>query len=79
MKGQSSEKAALIYQHSDDERRRDVAAGLDDMVRAERVKHHKGDPAPHHEKPAVGQPRPCGADVVRAPPTGLGNKQPPGR
>lgn len=25
--GQSSEKAVLIYQHSDDERRRDVAAG----------------------------------------------------
>ena len=32
--GQSSEKAALIYQHSDDGRQRDVAAGLDDMVRA---------------------------------------------
>jgi hypothetical protein len=39
--GQSSEKAALIYQHSDEERQRDVASGLDDMVRAERVKHNK--------------------------------------
>ncbi|SHI12856.1 tyrosine-type recombinase/integrase [Streptomyces sp. 3214.6] len=38
--GQSSEKAALIYQHSDEERQGDVAAGLDDLVRAERAKHH---------------------------------------
>ncbi len=38
--GQSSEKAALIYQHSDEERQRDLAAGLDDMVRAERAKNH---------------------------------------
>ncbi len=48
--GQSSEKAALIYQHSDEERQRDVAAGLDDMVRAERAKHHKGNAAHHKEK-----------------------------
>ncbi|WP_329366028.1 tyrosine-type recombinase/integrase [Streptomyces sp. NBC_01483] len=48
--GQSSEKAALIYQHSDEERQRDVASGLDDMVRAERAKHHKGNPAHHKEK-----------------------------
>lgn len=40
--GQSSEKAALIYQHSDDERQRDWAAGLDEMVRAERAKNHTG-------------------------------------
>lgn len=40
--GQSSEKAALIYQHSDEERQRDVAAGLDNMVRAERTKQEKG-------------------------------------
>lgn len=39
--GQSSEKAALIYQHSDEERQRDVAFGLDEMVRAQRAKHHK--------------------------------------
>ena len=51
--GQSSEKAALIYQHSDDERQRDVAAGLDEMVRAERAKHHKGDSA-HHKEEATG-------------------------
>ncbi|MEU2303356.1 tyrosine-type recombinase/integrase [Streptomyces misionensis] len=49
--GQSSEKAALIYQHSDEERQRDVAAGLDDMVRAERAKHHTDKSAHHKEKP----------------------------
>ncbi|MFF5472313.1 tyrosine-type recombinase/integrase [Streptomyces achromogenes] len=49
--GQSSEKAALIYQHSDEERQRDVAAGLDDMVRAERAKHHTDRSAHHKEKP----------------------------
>ncbi|MEU9136243.1 tyrosine-type recombinase/integrase [Streptomyces sp. NPDC048404] len=49
--GQSSEKAALIYQHSDAERQRDVAAGLDDMVRAERAKQHNDDPAHHKEEP----------------------------
>ncbi|MGW2512389.1 tyrosine-type recombinase/integrase [Streptomyces scopuliridis] len=36
--GQSTEKAALIYQHSDRERQRVVAAGLDKMVEAERKK-----------------------------------------
>ncbi|MET8561689.1 tyrosine-type recombinase/integrase [Streptomyces flaveolus] len=49
--GQSSEKAALIYQHSDEERQRDVAAGLDDMVRAERAKHHTDKSAHHKENP----------------------------
>lgn len=52
--GQSSEKAELIYQHSDEERQRDVAFGLDEMVRAERAKHHKQQsdrPAHHKEKP----------------------------
>ncbi len=49
--GQSAEKAALIYQHSDDERQREVAAGLDGMVRAEGAKHHKGDPAHRKQKP----------------------------
>ncbi|WP_327682048.1 tyrosine-type recombinase/integrase [Streptomyces sp. NBC_00467] len=34
--GQSTERAALIYQHSDLERQREVAAGLDRMVRARR-------------------------------------------
>lgn len=51
--GQSSEKAALIYQHSDDERQRDLAAGLDEMVRAERAKNHTGDSA-HHKEEATG-------------------------
>ena len=49
--GQSSEKAALIYQHSDEERQRDLAAGLDDMVRAERAKNHNDSSAHHKEKP----------------------------
>lgn len=48
--GQSSEKAAMIYQHSDDERQREVAAGLDEMVRAQRARAQK---------------TPSGADVVR--------------
>jgi hypothetical protein len=34
--GQSTERAALIYQHSDLERQREVAAGLDQHVRARR-------------------------------------------
>ncbi|MFM9706322.1 hypothetical protein [Streptomyces galilaeus] len=48
----SSRRAALIYQHSDEERQRDLAAGLDDLVRVERAKHHKGkdhEPADHNE------------------------------
>ncbi|MFJ1595583.1 tyrosine-type recombinase/integrase [Streptomyces sp. NPDC088261] len=36
--GQSSERAALIYQHSDHERQQEVAAGLDQMVQAQRRK-----------------------------------------
>lgn len=76
--GQSSEEAALIYQHSDEERQRDVAAGLDDMVRAERAKHRDDDPAHHREKPTGTWSSPYGADVVRAPLTGLDNKEPPG-
>lgn len=34
--GQSSEKAALIYQHSDDERQQEVAEGIDAKVRQRR-------------------------------------------
>jgi hypothetical protein len=49
--GQSSERAALIYQHSDEERQREVASGLDDLVRGEREKHHKGNSARHKEEP----------------------------
>lgn len=36
--GRSSEKAALIYQHSDLERRQGVASGLDGLVRTAREK-----------------------------------------
>lgn len=35
--GQSSDKAALIYQHSDGVRQREVADGIDDPVRAQRA------------------------------------------
>ncbi|MGW6584821.1 tyrosine-type recombinase/integrase [Streptomyces globisporus] len=35
--GQSTERAALIYQHSDTDRQREVAAGLDQLVRARRT------------------------------------------
>ena len=53
--GQSSEEAALIYQHSDDERQRKVAAGLDESVRAERAEDQKDasedGPAHHNEEP----------------------------
>lgn len=45
--GQSSEKAALIYQQQ-----REVAVGLDEMVRAERAKHHKESTAHHKEESA---------------------------
>ncbi|MGP3753474.1 tyrosine-type recombinase/integrase [Streptomyces sp. IBSNAI001] len=48
--GQSSEKAALIYQHSDLERQQEVASGLDDLVRSARKKADQG---------------PSGADLVR--------------
>lgn len=51
--GQSSEKAALIYQHSDNERQRDVAAGLDEMVRAARAK-RQGDNSAHHKEGHAG-------------------------
>ncbi|MFI2350890.1 tyrosine-type recombinase/integrase [Streptomyces sp. NPDC019443] len=34
--GQSTERAALIYQHSDLERQKEVAAGLDQLVRGQR-------------------------------------------
>ncbi|QKV69914.1 site-specific integrase [Streptomyces harbinensis] len=36
--GQSSEKAAMIYQHSEVERQREVAAGIDASVRAARAR-----------------------------------------
>ncbi len=36
--GQSSEKAAMIYQHSDDERQQEVAGDIDARVRAARDK-----------------------------------------
>lgn len=52
--GQSSEKAVLIYQHSDLERQQEVASGLDGLVRAARSK--------ARQKP-FGEP--SGADVVR--------------
>jgi integrase len=41
--GQSTEKAALIYQHSDRERQEEVAAGLDRMVRRARAEAKAGE------------------------------------
>lgn len=73
--GQSSEKAALIYRDSDEERQREVAAGLDDLVRAGRAKRHTDDRAHHRGS----RRRADGAVVVRHPLTGLDNKEPPGR
>lgn len=52
--GQSTEKAALIYQHSTHERQKEVAGGLDRMVRTARQKQ-----ADQQEKGAGG------AQVVR--------------
>ncbi|GAA4796787.1 tyrosine-type recombinase/integrase [Streptomyces ziwulingensis] len=52
--GQSSEKAALIYQHSDEERQQEVAAGLDATVRKAR--------AAATGKPPAG---PSGTDLAR--------------
>lgn len=52
--GQSSEKAALIYQHSDEERQQEVASGLDKLVLAERAKHHAHNSAHHKEEPPEG-------------------------
>jgi integrase len=40
--GQSSERAALIYQHSDHDRQKEVAAGIDARVRNERRKTAEG-------------------------------------
>ncbi|WTB15161.1 hypothetical protein OG293_16740 [Streptomyces sp. NBC_00829] len=48
--GQSSEKAALIYQHSDVERQQEAASGLDQLVRATRKK---------------GKEKPSGADLMQ--------------
>lgn len=42
--GQSSEKAALIYQHSNLERQKEVAQGMDARVRAARKKTRKKKP-----------------------------------
>ncbi|MFI1047228.1 integrase [Streptomyces griseoruber] len=36
--GQSTDRAARIYQHSDSERQREVASGLDSLMQAERWK-----------------------------------------
>lgn len=45
--GQSSERAALIYQHSDLKRQQEVAGGIDARVRAERKRSaEKGDEGP---------------------------------
>lgn len=52
--GQLSEKAALIYQHSDEERQQEVAAGLDATVRKAREAAAK-----------KGSAEPSGTDLAR--------------
>ncbi|WP_436845117.1 hypothetical protein [Streptomyces cinerochromogenes] len=52
--GQSSEKAALIYQHSDEERQKDVAARLDATVRKARA-----------EAAKMKADKPSGTDLAR--------------
>ncbi|WP_255954561.1 tyrosine-type recombinase/integrase [Streptomyces odontomachi] len=56
--GQSSEKAALIYQHSDDERQEQVAAGLDATVRKARA-------ATAKQAPDEAPDGPSGTDLAR--------------
>ena len=73
--GQSSEKAALIYQHSDEDRQREVAAGLTTSYA----------PSVRSTTPTTARTtgrshrRANGAVVVRHPLTGLDSKEPPGR
>lgn len=43
-----------FHQHYDEDRQREVAAGLDDLARAERAKHHTDDRAHHRKEPSVG-------------------------
>ena len=56
--GQSSEKAALIYQHSDDERQEEVAAGLDATVR-------KARDAARERQREKGADKPSGTNLAR--------------
>jgi hypothetical protein len=51
--GQSSERAAMIYQHSDLDRQQEVASGLDQLVRAARQKERQQ------------RQKPSGADLVQ--------------
>lgn len=51
--GHSFQKAALVHQPSDEDRQREVAAGPDDLVRAERAKHHNDNRAHHKEEPSA--------------------------
>nr|WP_308461157.1 hypothetical protein [Streptomyces sp. Ru62] len=51
------EKAALIYQHSDDERQEEVAAGLDATVRKAR--------AAARETQRKGPDKPSGTNLAR--------------
>ncbi|MFI1223773.1 MULTISPECIES: hypothetical protein [unclassified Streptomyces] len=62
--GQSTERAALIYEHSDTDRQREVAAGLDQLVRARRT---------------AAESQAWGTDAARDTKTGPDNKQGPGR
>ena len=60
--GQSSEKAALIYQHSDDERQQEVAAGLDATVRKARQEAQRQAQAQKQAQEAAAVPEEAPAD-----------------
>ncbi|MER6961520.1 tyrosine-type recombinase/integrase [Streptomyces sp. NPDC000618] len=62
--GQSSEKAALIYQHSDDDRQQEVAAGLDATVRKARQEVQEAAAVPEPEAPAPDDQR-SGTNLAR--------------
>lgn len=63
-KAPSSEKAALIYQHSDDERQQEVAAGLDATVRKARKELQEAAAVPDEETDEPDDQR-SGADLAR--------------
>jgi len=60
--GQSSEKAALIYQHSNDDRQQEVAAGLDATVR--KARQQAAATMPEHE-PTAPDDQPSGTNLAR--------------
>lgn len=62
--GQSSEKAALIYQHSDDDRQQEVAPGPDATVRKAREQAQEAAAVPEAQT-AVPDDQPSGTNLAR--------------